>query len=121
MPSVANSASTAPESIAQVLEFLRRSFQADAVGELQATYQIQLTGETGGIFWGRVDASGLSCDEGRIPSPDVVFEIAAQDFYDVLSGSANPELLHMEGRIRVEGSLSLALKLRVMFLAGEPR
>lgn len=120
MSPTAGSAFAAPESIAQVLEFLRRSFQADAVGDLRATYQIELSGESGGIFWARVEGSNLSCDEGRTPSPDVVFELAASDFYDVLAGSANPELLHMEGRIRVTGSLSLALKLRVMFLAGEP-
>jgi len=108
-------------SIPEVLVALKDSFRADAIGDLKATYQIELSGDSGGFFWAHVADGELSCEEGTTPSPDVFFELEAQDFYDVLAARANPELLHMEGRIRVEGSLSLALKLRVMFLSGEPR
>ena len=107
-----------PESIEEVLAHLRLSFQAEAIGDLQATYQIDLEGEGGGSFWARVDGGRLSCGEGGTPQPDVHFRLQARDFYDVLAERANPELLHVAGRIEVVGSLSLALKLRVMFLSG---
>jgi predicted lipid carrier protein YhbT len=103
--------------VTDVLDWLRRAFRADAIGDLQATYQIALTGEWGGVFWVRVDGGRLSSGEGKTPRPDVVFELDAEDFYGVIAATANPELLYMQDRIRVEGSLSLALKLRVMFLA----
>lgn len=110
-----------PETIEGILGLLRQSFRAEAIGDLKATYQIELSGDAGGVFWARVDGGRLSCAEGSTPSPDVVFRLAARDMFDVLAARANPELLHMEGRIEVEGSLSLALKLRVMFLAGDGR
>ena len=110
-----------PASIYAVLVFLQKSFRSEAIGDLEATYQIELTGESGGAFWARVSNGLLSCEEGQASDPDIVFQLDAEDFYDVLGGQANPELLHMEDRIKVEGSLSLALKLRVMFLSGEPR
>ena len=37
------------------------------------------------------------------------------DFFAVLGGSANPDLLYTADRLTVEGDLSLALKLRRLF------
>ncbi len=107
-----------PSNIPEILIFLRQSFREEAVGELVATYQIELEGAGGGAFWASVDRGQLFCEEGVIDDPDVEFTMPAGDFYSVLAAKENPELLYMAGKIRVEGSLSLALRLRVMFLAG---
>lgn len=106
-----------PESVPQTLAWLRARFWPDAVRDLRATYQVELTGEGGGIFWLRVDGGQLSAGEGRTPRPDALYQMAARDFFDVLATRANPELLYMEDRIRVEGSMSLALELRLLLLA----
>ena len=106
-----------PESVPQTLDWLRARFRPEAVRDLRATYQVELTGEGGGIFWIRVDGGQLSVGEGRTPRPDVLYQLAAGDFFDVLAARANPELLYMEDRIRVEGPMSLALELRLLLLA----
>jgi putative sterol carrier protein len=110
-----------PESVAESLDWLRRAFRPEAIGDLHATYQAELTGDSGGRFWARVDGGQLSSGEGKTPRPDVTFSMDAADFYDVLAGRGNPELLYLEDRIRVVGSLSTALKLRVLFFAERPR
>jgi hypothetical protein len=106
-----------PENVPQTLAWLHARFRPDAVRALRATYQVELTGETGGIFWLRVDGGQLSSGEGRTPRPDVLYQMVARDFFDVLAERANPELLYMEDRIRVEGPMSLALELRLLLLA----
>lgn len=106
-----------PETVPQTLDWLRARARAEPVRDLRVTYQIELTGEGGGIFWVRVDGGQVSSGAGRTPRPDVLYQLAARDFFDVLAGRANPELLYMEDRIRVEGSMSLALEFRRLFLS----
>jgi predicted lipid carrier protein YhbT len=41
--------------------------------------------------------------------------LAASDFFGILAGRENADLLFTAGRIEVEGDLSLALKMRKLF------
>jgi len=108
-----------PASVAETLDWLQSKMSRDSIEDFQATYQVELSGEGGGIFWARIDSGRLSSGVGRTPRPDVVFQLAAEDFYALVAAEANPELLYMEDRIRVQGSMSVALKLRAVFLAPE--
>jgi predicted lipid carrier protein YhbT len=114
-------ANRSPRSVAETLDWLPSKFHRVQIDELRATYQVELSGDGGGVIWARIDAGRLSCGEGRTPRPDVVFQLSAVDFFAVLAAEANPELLYMEDRIRVHGSMSVALKLRAVFLAPDPR
>lgn len=109
------------DSIEAALEWIRKHFRAEAAAGVSAVYQVELSGEGGGIFWARVDDGRLSAGEGPTPGPDVVIAATAADFYGFLSGRENPDLLYMEGRIAVEGSLTLALRLRLIFSAPSGR
>jgi hypothetical protein len=111
---------TSPQSVSEALDWFRRAFRPEGIGDLRATYQVELVGESGGSFWARVDGGQLSAGEGSTPRPDVTFRMEGGDFYDILAGRGNPELLYLEDRIRVVGSLSIALKLRVLFFAERP-
>ena len=63
----------------------------------------------------RISDGRLQTGEGADPQPDVVLRLAALDFFGVLAGTANPDLLFMDDRIEIDGDLSLALKLRSLF------
>ncbi|MAG32805.1 MAG: hypothetical protein CL908_18155 [Deltaproteobacteria bacterium] len=105
------------DSIEGALDWLPKRFHSVAAADVSAVYLVELAGPGGGAFWLRIDDGRLSVGEGRTPAPDVVLRAAAPDFYGFLAGRENPDLLYMEERIVVEGSLSLALKLRVIFSA----
>jgi len=45
------------------------------------------------------------------------FRLRASDFFAVLAGRENADLLSTAGRIEVEGDLSIALKMRKLFRA----
>lgn len=108
---------TPPCSIRAALEWFRKAFRADAAADIHVAYQFELKGEAGGSFWVRVDAGRLDFGEGRLVDSDVVFRISASDFFGVLAGRENPDLLFMEDRLAVEGDLSRALTLRRIFPA----
>lgn len=118
---MSDSMSEAVDSIESTLEWLRKRFQPEPAAGLSAVYQVELSGEGGGLFWARVDDGRLSSGEGRSRGPDVVIKASAQDFYGFLSGRENPDLLYMEGRIAIEGSITLALRLRLIFSAPSGR
>jgi predicted lipid carrier protein YhbT len=45
----------------------------------------------------------------------VIFRLSASDFFAILAGTQNPDLLFMADRLQAEGDLSLALKVRSLF------
>ena len=45
----------------------------------------------------------------------MIFRIGAHDFFAVLAGRENPDLLFMADRLAVDGDLALALTLRKIF------
>jgi len=106
-----------PGSIADVLEWLRKNFDAERSRRIRVAYQFELTGSGGGSVWARVADGDLDLGRGECADPDVVFRVEAALFFGVLGGRINPDLLFMERKLEVEGDLSLALKLRSLFSA----
>lgn len=104
-----------PRSPAEAVEWLRKHFDAEAAAGFEASYVFDLTGAGGGAVHARVENGRLEVAEGAPQPADLRFRLSAEDFYDVLGGRANPDMLFMEERIQVEGELSLALKFRRLF------
>ena len=104
-----------PTNIAEALEWLRKRFRPDAAQDVSVTYQLELTGPEGGVLYARIDGGRLEAEEGPAASADVVFHLSADDYFGILAGRANPDILFMDEKIRVDGDLSLALKLRTFF------
>jgi predicted lipid carrier protein YhbT len=108
-------AAGAPASIAEAVEWLRKHFDPEAAGELRAGLQFHLTGPDGGSFHASLAAGSLVVAEGELGEPDVSFRLSAADLFGILGGRENGELLFLAGRMQVEGNLTLALKLRLLF------
>ena len=45
----------------------------------------------------------------------MVFHLSAEDYFSILAGGENADLLYMAGRIAIDGDMSRALKLRTYF------
>ena len=104
-----------PVSIAEALEWLQKAFHREAADSLRLTYQFVLSGEGGGALWFSIDTGRLELGEGQASAADVVLHLVAREFFGILSGRENPDLLFMAERLRIDGDLSLALKLRTLF------
>ena len=114
-----------PASIDEAMEWLRKRFAADSARGLRVTFQFVLTrmagtdgvdsAPLGGHFFARVEGGRLDVGIGEVPSPEVCFRLRASDFFAILAGRENADLLFTAGRIEIEGDLSLALKMRTLF------
>lgn len=109
----------AATSLDEALRWLRDRFDAEAARDVEVHYQFELSGAEGGSFGARVAGGCLALTPGPAADADVTFRLAAADFFDVLAGRANADMLFMEERIEIKGDLALALKLRRLFRPAE--
>ena len=107
-----------PTSIRAAIAWLRKAFRADAAAGVHVVYRLELAGDAGGVISIRVEDGRLEIVEGAAQPPHVTYRLQACDFFGVLAGRENPDLLFMADRLAIDGDLSLALSLRKLFQSG---
>ncbi len=99
-------------SVQEIIESLRQKLadkpeQARAIG---AVYKFALEGEGGGTYILNVkDEISITPGDG---DAGCTISMAASDFVDLMEGRANGQQLFFSGKLRIEGDMSLALKLQ---------
>lgn len=81
--------------------------QASAIG---AVYKIVLDGDGGGTFLiNLADNPGVTEAEG---DAQCTIKMAAKEFVDMIERSADSRLFFFMGKVKIEGDMGLALKLK---------
>ena len=109
--------SAEPRSVATAAEWLRKHFRSEASGGVSACFELRLAGPRGGEIRGTIEDGVLELDAELSRAPDVRFRLSARDFFGLLAGRENAEMLFMADRVEIEGDLSLAMKIRSLFRA----
>lgn len=99
----------------ELVEKMPGVFKADKAGDLNATIQLDLAGDGGGIWAVRI-ANG-SCDlvEGGVDSPTMTISMDAADFVAMQRGELQPMAAFMQGKIKLQGDMGLAMKFQELF------
>jgi putative sterol carrier protein len=97
------------------LNSLVKRFREAEAKDLTAVYQLRLTGDQGGLWHLTVSNRQCSLTPGAAERPDVTITVAALDWVDLLAGRLDGYAAFVEGRVQVEGDLSLALRLQGLF------
>jgi len=90
-----------------VIEWMEE--EPDAAKAINTIYQFNIEGDDGGTWV--LDLTKLECREGEDPNAKCTVIVKDADFMDIVSGKLNPQMAFMSGKLRVEGDMSLALKL----------
>lgn len=106
---------SSPQTIPEAVTWLRDHFDAEGACGLSAIYQFDLAGPAGGALVVRIDDGKAEIREGSEPSRDVAFRLDACDYWEILAGRENVDLLIMKGRLEIDGDLRLASKVRRIF------
>ncbi len=102
-------------SIAEMIPLMPQYFVPEMTVGMNSTFQLELTGEGGGL-WNLVVANQkLQINPGQAASPNVTVKMAASDYLAMVNGEANPMQLFMQGKVKVGGDMSLVMKLQSMF------
>ena len=110
---VARSQSFEPSASEARLQWFRDHFEPDAARGLRVHFLVDPGGAVG---------IHLHVDDGRLrvvpgaPGPaDLTLRLSERDLDGLLAGRENPELLHVAGRLEIEGDVALANPLRRIF------
>ncbi|GMT49653.1 MAG: sterol-binding domain-containing protein [bacterium] len=81
----------------------------DKIKELSCTYKFVITGDDGGV-WRIHCKDEPSIEEGE-GEADCTITMSDKNFVKMVSGKLNPQMAFMMRKLKVEGEMSLALKL----------
>lgn len=101
----------------QVFENICTRFRADKAQTDKATFQFDLTGDDGGKFYTIIENGSCSAGEGPVPTgaPDMTIVAAADDFVKLVNGELNAMTAFMQGKVKVQGNMGMALKMQSWF------
>jgi putative sterol carrier protein len=80
--------------------------------KINASYQFELTGEGGGSWAVDLTKKSDFVVPGTIENPKVTITMSAKDFVDLVDGKLNGQMAFMQGKLKLKGDMSLALKLQ---------
>lgn len=98
-----------PASAREFFDDLRARGDASRAAGLTASYRFDIEGA--GSWHVQVRGGALTVEESQEPA-DCVIATDERTFLGVVSGEQNPMGAYMTGKIRVEGDIGLALRLR---------
>ena len=99
-------------SAGQFFLALKDRIDPSRVQGLTATYQFHLSGEGGGDWYVRVTDGQPEIVEGTAIAPSVTLWASADDWIRIVSGELSGEQAFLSGRLKVEGDMTLAMKLQ---------
>jgi putative sterol carrier protein len=101
--------------VKDVIAVMPQYFLPEAAAGMDATLQLDLDGEGGGVWHLIVADQKLDIHEGPAANPNMTLKMAAADYLAMINGETNPMQLFMKGKVKVGGDMSLALKMQNLF------
>jgi putative sterol carrier protein len=100
---------------ADVFNQMVNEFQPDRAGNLRAQFQFRLTGQDGGDWLVAVANKTCTVTQGVADKPDVTISMDATDFVKMVNGELQPVVAFMQGKIKLQGDMNLAMKVQELF------
>ena len=75
-------------------------------------YQFNITGEAEGIFYAEVEDGKLFVEPYEYFDRDAMFTCTAETLFKIAEGKTDPVLAFTLGRLKVEGNIDKALRLK---------
>ena len=93
-------------------ERLETSVDGNHVAHIEHSYLFVIEGE--GQWLVEVEEGKLTVTEDGTGAPDVTIRSSSETFTRIREGKQNPATAYMTGKIRVEGDIGAAMKLKTL-------
>ena len=104
------------DTVKESFDAMSTNFNADKAAGMKAVYQWDVTGDGGGTWNADIADGAITVSEGAHASPNITITVAAGDWLDILNGKLDGQMAFMSGKLKVKGDMSLAMKLKTLFL-----
>jgi putative sterol carrier protein len=105
---------------ANVFEQMLKEFQPEKAGNLHARFQFNLSGDGGGNWSVAVANRTCTVTQGVVPKPDVTVNMGASDFVKMVNGELQPVVAFMQGKLKLQGDMTMAMKVQELFAGAGP-
>ncbi|MGD9031335.1 MAG: NAD(P)H-dependent oxidoreductase [Desulfobacteraceae bacterium] len=105
----------AAKTCKELFRIMPLGFKPDAAEGLSATYQFQVSGSEDFVAYLQIEEGKCTFHEGQADSPSVVIKTPADVWLAIAKGEMNGQQAFMSGKYKVEGDLSLLMKLSQLF------
>ena len=103
-------------SVKEIFDNLCSRFQADKAGSDSAMFRFDLSGDDGGQYWAHINKGTCNSGAGEPPGiPDITVLSSSTDFVRLVNGEIQPMMAFMQGKLKVQGNMSVALKMITWF------
>ncbi|MCU0496949.1 MAG: SCP2 sterol-binding domain-containing protein [Anaerolineae bacterium] len=106
------------QEVAAIFPGMVQNFRPDKAEGVNAVIQFDLSGDNGGLYWVAIEDGQCTTGEGQADSPRMTIKAKADDYFAVATGQANVMQSFMSGKIKVQGDMSLAMKMASFFGVG---
>lgn len=93
---------------------MAKGFRPDRAGSLRAVYLFQI-GEGGGVWTVSIANQTCTVSEGQTETPAATVKLNGADFMRLALGQLNTVQAYQQGRVKVQGDVSLAAKISDLF------
>jgi len=104
------------DTVKEYFEMMPSQFNAEAAAGMTATYQFDVTGDGGGKWFAKIENGELAAGEGEAEDPNITITVSDSDWLDIVSGKLDGQMAFMTGKLKIKGDMSLAMKLKSLFL-----
>lgn len=101
----------------QVFEKFKSMFDDADVSHVKENlaFQFNITGEGEGAFYAEVKDGKLSIEPYEYYDRDAIFICSVKNLFKIIQGELDPVAAFTLGKLKVEGSIEKALKLKELF------
>ncbi|MBP6016033.1 MAG: SCP2 sterol-binding domain-containing protein [Candidatus Promineofilum sp.] len=100
-------------SVSELFSNMPGRFQADKAAGAEMGILFNLSGDEGGQYFVNINDGKLDVSEGApVATPNATVNMSAEDFKAMSSGSLNPMMAFMTGKIKVDGDLNSVMKFQ---------
>ena len=104
------------DSVKESFDAMPANFNSEKAAGMKAVYQWDVTGDGGGKWNADIADGKCAVSEGEHASPNITITVSASDWLDILNGKLDGQMAFMSGKLKVKGDMSLAMKLKTLFL-----
>ena len=101
--------------VSQIIERLKRDFDAEFTENMDVVLQYHITGEDSGDYQIIVKHGTLEIKNGVHDAPNVTVKMDDKIWLGLFNNTVNPMLAFTRGKIKVKGDFGLAMKFTKIF------
>jgi putative sterol carrier protein len=108
-------------AMSQVAEFFDQiagKVDPNKVKGMNVVYQFVITGEGGGEWAVAIADGAVNVTAGTVEKPSITLTIEAGNFLDLIAGKLNGQTAFLTGKLKIQGDMTLAMKLQSVFSLG---